>query len=95
MPARRYLQLSFSQQQPSFCQHVLQAPGIESHDERAGRWLTRTPFLYVESQLDTLVLLSGVSWLHVVAEHGQLRIQLKKVELVNCDAALPSIQLFP
>jgi len=28
-------------------------------------------------------------------ESGVLRIELKKVELTNCDAALPSIQLFP
>ena len=28
-------------------------------------------------------------------ESGVLRMELKKVELTNCDAALPSIQLFP
>ena len=26
---------------------------------------------------------------------GTLRIRLKRVHLLNCDAALPSIQLFP
>ena len=41
-----------------------------------------------------LVLAGVVShWLR--RESGVLRIELKKVELTNCDAALPSIQLFP
>jgi len=55
----------------------------------------RTPFMYLESQLDTQLMLAGVSRLHLARLDGRLRIRLKKVELVNCDAALPSIQLFP
>jgi 3-phenylpropionate/cinnamic acid dioxygenase small subunit len=86
---------SFSQHQPSFCQHVLQVPAIESADPTAGLWITRTPFLYMETQLDCALVLAGVSWLHLVLRDGRLAIRLKKVELVNCDAALPSIQLFP
>ena len=86
---------SFSQHQPSFCQHVLQSPAIESFDAAAGLWVTRTPFFYMETQLDSQLVLAGVSWLHLVRVDGQLRMRLKKVELVNCDAALPSIQLFP
>jgi 3-phenylpropionate/cinnamic acid dioxygenase small subunit len=86
---------SFSQYPPSYCQHVLQQPAIESADAAAGAWVLRTPFVYVESQLDTQLVLAGLSWLHVVLRDGGLRIRLKKVELVNCDAALPSIQLFP
>ena len=84
---------SFSQHQPSFCQHVMQQPMLESCAD--GVWVMRTPFLYFESQLDAQVVLAGVSWLHVVELDGALRIRLKKVELTNCDAALPSIQLFP
>ncbi len=86
---------SFSQQPPSFCQHVLQAPQLESAGADGASWVMRTPFTYVESQRDTQLLLTGVSWLHVVQLAGRLRIRLKRVELVNCDAALPSIQLFP
>jgi hypothetical protein len=40
-------------------------------------------------------VLAGISRLHLVQLDGRLRIRLKKVELLNCDAALPSIQLFP
>jgi 3-phenylpropionate/cinnamic acid dioxygenase small subunit len=86
---------SFSQQQPSFCQHVLQAPALESTSDDGKVFVLRTPFTYVESQLDTQIVLAGVCWLHLVVEEARLRIRLKKVELVNCDAALPSIQLFP
>lgn len=86
---------SFSQHQPSFCQHVLQQPAIESSDPKGAAWILRTPFVYVESQLDTQIMLAGLSRLHLVEIDGRLRIRLKKVELVNCDAALPSIQLFP
>ena len=57
--------------------------------------MLRTPFTYVESRLDTQIVLAGVSWLHLAVDGTRLKIRLKKVELVNCDAALPSIQLFP
>jgi 3-phenylpropionate/cinnamic acid dioxygenase small subunit len=86
---------SFSQHQPSFCQHILQQPAVELADPGQGAWVLRTPFLYVETQLDTQIVLAGVSRLHLVLVDGRLRIRLKKVELLNCDAALPSIQLFP
>jgi 3-phenylpropionate/cinnamic acid dioxygenase small subunit len=84
---------AFSQQQPSFCQHVLQQPGLESVDPVANHYVTRTPFLYVEAQLDQQLVLAGVTYHHLTVLDGGLRIRLKKIELVNCDAALPSIQM--
>jgi len=86
---------SFSQHQPSWCQHVLQRPAIEDDGATTGRCRLRTPFIYVETRLDAQLVLAGVvsHWLR--RESGALRIELKKVELTNCDAALPSIQLFP
>jgi 3-phenylpropionate/cinnamic acid dioxygenase small subunit len=84
---------AFSQQSPSFCQHVLQQPAVEEADEVANRYLVRTPFLYAESQLDRQLILAGVCWHHLCCIDGALRIRLKKIELLNCDAALPSIQL--
>lgn len=85
---------SFSQQPRSHSQHVLQAPQVESVDAATGIAILRTPFFYMESQLDESVILSGVIWHHLVRSEGHIRIRLKKIELVNCDAALPSIQLF-
>jgi len=85
---------AFSQQPPSFCQHVLQQPTVEQADADANRYVLRTPFMYAESQLDRQLILAGVSWHHLVLIDGALRIRLKKIDLLNCDAALPSIQLF-
>ncbi len=83
---------AFSQQQPSFCQHVLQQPALEETGP-ADDFLMRTPFMYVETQLDTQIVLAGVAHHHLTSIDGALRIRMKKIELVNCDAALPSIQL--
>ncbi len=83
---------AFSQNPPSYCIHVLQRPEVESQAD--GVTLVRTPFAYFESQLDTQVALAGVAWHHVVSTPDGLRMKHKKVELLNCDAALPSIQLF-
>src|SRR5262245_4236875 len=64
---------SFSQHPASHCQHVLQAPAVEPTEGTAGLWVIRTPFLYVESQFDTQIVLAGVSWHHVVEIEGRLR----------------------
>jgi 3-phenylpropionate/cinnamic acid dioxygenase small subunit len=86
---------SFSQHQPSWCQHVLQRPFIEDDSAATGRYRVRTPFVYVESRLDEQLVLAGVVTHRLRRETGLLRIELKKVEITNCDASLPSIQLFP
>lgn len=80
-----------SQQPPSFCQHVLQAPDITA---TADGWRTFTPFCYAESRGDAMLWLTGTAEHDLVAEGEALRIRLKRVNLLNCDAALPSIQLF-
>jgi 3-phenylpropionate/cinnamic acid dioxygenase small subunit len=84
---------AFSQQQPSFCQHVLQQPAIEEAAPASGEYRMRTPFLYVETQLDSQIVLAGVAHHHLISGEAGLRIRMKKIELLNCDAALPSIQL--
>jgi hypothetical protein len=104
---------AFSQQQPSYCQHVLQQPALEQAGPAAGGslhsarglplsvgftlsaddFLLRTPFLYIETQLDTQIVLAGIAYHHLTSIDGALRIRMKKIELLNCDAALPSIQL--
>src|SRR5262249_36335953 len=61
---------AFSQQQPSFCQHVLQQPSLESGEPLAGPCILRTPFLYVESQLDRQFMLAGVYYHTLVLREG-------------------------
>jgi 3-phenylpropionate/cinnamic acid dioxygenase small subunit len=84
----------FSQQPMSRSQHVLQAPEVEHADAAAGRWVTRTAFHYAESRGDEMQMYTGVVLHHMVRRDGGLKLQLKRVNLLNCDAALPSIQLF-
>ena len=84
-----------SQLPPSRCQHVLQRPEVEIFDPDAGRFATRTPFVYVESQLDEQFVLAGAACHELVTAAGALRIRRKRIELLNREAALPSIQLFP
>ena len=86
---------AFSQQPPSRAHHLLQHPEVERRDPATGEWLTRTQFLYTESQGDTLQQFAGTVFHTIVLLEGTLRMRLKRVNLLNCDAALPSIQLFP
>jgi 3-phenylpropionate/cinnamic acid dioxygenase small subunit len=84
-----------SQAQPSWCQHVLQAPRIEDRGSTTRVAVLRTAFLYVESRRDDQQVYAGVAWHHLKRAGERLVIFLKKVELLNCEAALPSLQLFP
>lgn len=86
---------AFSQEQPSHCQHVLQQPMLEEGDPDSGRCVTRTPFVYVEAQLDRQVLLAGVAYHSLVSGREGWKIRMKKIELLNREAALPSIELLP
>jgi 3-phenylpropionate/cinnamic acid dioxygenase small subunit len=85
---------TFSQQPRSRCHHLLQQPTIESRDEAGGVFTTRTAFHYVETRLDDQTLYAGWAT-HTLTQGAQgLRIRRKRVDLVNCDAAFGSIQLF-
>ena len=85
---------TFSQQPGSRCHHLLQQPAIESRDEAAGLYVTRTAFHYVETRIDEQQLYAGWATHTLKATPEGLRIQLKRVDLVNCDAAFGNIQLF-
>lgn len=85
---------AFSQAEPSWCQHVLQAPRIESRDDVAGTCVLRTPFMYLEVQRDDQQVYAGVAWHHLTMRDGKLRMQMKRIDLLNRESALPSIQLF-
>jgi 3-phenylpropionate/cinnamic acid dioxygenase small subunit len=86
---------AYSQAHPSWCQHVLQAPAIEDRGSVTGVAVIRTPFMYVESQQDRQDVYTGIAWHHLIRIQERLSMILKKVELLNSEAALPSLQLFP
>lgn len=81
---------AFSQQPPSRCHHVLQAPEIENLQEMK----LRTSFLYTETRGDESQRYAATAWHTLVRQDGALKIKLKRVDILNCDAMLPSIQLF-
>lgn len=85
---------AFSQQPPSRCHHLLQTPVVERLDPQANRFETRTQFHYTESQGDELQFYVGTCLHHLTVQDGALRMTLKRVNLLNCDAALPAVQLF-
>ena len=86
---------TFSQKPPSRGHHLLQRPRVETFDPGEGRFEVVTAFHYVETRLDEQELYAG--WVRHGLEvvDGALRIALKRVDLVNCDAAFGNIQLFP
>jgi len=86
-------QRTFSQQPKSRCHHLLQAPTVESSDPN-NEHVVRTAFHYVETRQDQQTLYAGWTTHHLVVEAGALKIRLKRVDLVNCDAAFANIQLF-
>jgi len=85
---------AYSQKPQSRCLHVLQAPEVEKADAARGEFVTRTPFLYTETRGDELQRYAATAWHTLVRDGGGLRIRLKRVDILNADAALPSIQLF-
>ncbi|HEX6156657.1 MAG TPA: aromatic-ring-hydroxylating dioxygenase subunit beta [Burkholderiales bacterium] len=82
---------AYSQKPASRCLHVLQAPEVEKADDG---FIARTPFIYTETKGDASQRYAATAWHTLVISTGALRIKLKKVEILNADAALPSIQLF-
>jgi 3-phenylpropionate/cinnamic acid dioxygenase small subunit len=86
---------TYSQKPRSRCHHVLQQPQVDLSDPAANRYVTWTPMHYIETRQDRQDLYAAWATHHFVVIEGKLRIQLKRVDMVNPDAAFGSIQLFP
>jgi 3-phenylpropionate/cinnamic acid dioxygenase small subunit len=85
---------TFSQKPRSRCHHLLQVPLVERRDEIGNLYVTWTPLHYIETRGDEQILLAAWATHHLAVIDGGLKIKLKRVDLVNCDAAFGSIQLF-
>ena len=85
---------TFSQKPKSRCHHLMQQPQIDRRDDAAHIYVTWTPMHYVETRLDEQTLYAAWATHTLSVEDGRLRIKLKRVDLVNCDAAFGNIQLF-
>jgi 3-phenylpropionate/cinnamic acid dioxygenase small subunit len=85
---------TFSQKPKSRCHHVLQTPQVDSRDIAANSYVTWTAMHYVETRLEEQTLYAAWATHHLSVENGKLKIKLKRVDLINCDAAFGNIQLF-
>jgi 3-phenylpropionate/cinnamic acid dioxygenase small subunit len=85
---------TFSQKPKSRCHHVLQTSQVDSRNEAANEYVTWTPMHYVETRLDQQDLYAAWATHTLVVVDGLLKIKLKRVDIVNCDAAFGNIQLF-
>jgi len=90
-------QRTFSQQPKSRSHHLLARPEIETghewHAPDRGQYVVRAAFHYVETRQDQQTLFAGWSTHQLIAAEDGLRIKQKRVDLVNCDSAMRSIQL--
>jgi 3-phenylpropionate/cinnamic acid dioxygenase small subunit len=82
-----------SLQTVSRCVHILQTATVEAVG--ASSCLTRCPFFYIESRGDQQQIWGGIAWHHWEVRGENLLIGLKRIDLVNCEAALPALHLFP
>ena len=91
-------QRTFSQQPRSRSHHLLARPDIETghpwHAPQQGQYAVRAAFHYVETRQDEQTLHAGWATYQLLACDNTLRIKQKRIDLVNCDSALRSIQLF-
>jgi 3-phenylpropionate/cinnamic acid dioxygenase small subunit len=91
-------QRTYSQQPKSRSHHLLQQPTIEAqhpwHNPEQGHYAVRAAFHYVETRIDEQALYAGWATYELIEQGQELRIRQKRVDLVNCDSALRSIQLF-
>jgi len=85
---------TYSQKPPSRSHHVLQQPQVDVFDPDAGRFTVWTSMHYVEARQDRQDLYAAWATHDLILVDGALRMLMKRVDLVNCDAALGNIQLF-
>lgn len=85
---------SHSQRPESRCLHVLQRPEVERADADKREYIVRTSFIYVETRGDEQQVFGATAFHTLIVEDGRVRIRQKRVNILNCDAALPSVQLF-
>jgi 3-phenylpropionate/cinnamic acid dioxygenase small subunit len=91
---RLKLPSAYAQKPASRCHHVMQTPELEKSDAARGEYVLRTPFIYTEARGDESQRYAATAWHTLVSSPQGLRIRLKRVDILNADAALPSIQLF-
>ena len=86
--------VAYSQQPRGRCHHLLQTPEVERADHQSRDFRLRTAFIYTELRSGHTVSLPGVAWHHLTLIEGQLRIRLKRVDLLHAAEPLPAIEFY-
>jgi len=85
---------AYSQQPRSRCHHLLQRPRVRASEGSDNLYLAETKFSYTEFSEDETQTYVGVIVHHLLLDGETIKIKLKRVNLLNCDAPLPAVQLF-
>jgi 3-phenylpropionate/cinnamic acid dioxygenase small subunit len=85
---------TFSQRPKSRSHHVLQMPTIDAMDEAGEGATVHTPMHYVETRQDEQSLYAAWAKHHLKVVDNEIKIKLKRVDIINTDAHFRSIQLF-
>ena len=85
---------TFSQKPKSRCHHILQTPKILEFNEEKDLFKTWTPFTYTETRGDILERFSGWASHDLKLVDNNIKISLKRIDLINFDAPFSNIQLF-
>ncbi len=83
-----------SLQPPVRSMHVVQRPDVDAGEAGGGLPGLTSNIVYLEHQAGSQVVLGARVHYMLREAEGQLRIVEKKIELLNMDGFLPSIQLF-
>lgn len=74
--------------------HLISNVMLDDADDQAGAYTVRSSFFMLQFRRDVQTVLGG-SCLHRLTAHGDsYRIVSKRVDLINCDAALESILVY-
>jgi benzoate/toluate 1,2-dioxygenase beta subunit len=85
---------AMSLQPEPYSVHLISNVMLDSFDEASGVSVVNSRFIMLEYRRNEQQTYGGAAT-HVLEPSGQsFRIRSKKVELVNCDAVLPSIQIY-
>ncbi len=75
--------------------HLVSNVMLDSFDAVKGECTVNSRFIMLEYRRDQQNVYGGAYTHFLVVQDGEFRIKQKKVELINCDAALENIQIYP
>jgi benzoate/toluate 1,2-dioxygenase beta subunit len=74
--------------------HVISNVMLDSFDETSGVCVVNSRFIMLEYRRNEQQTYGGATTHLLEPDSESFRIRMKKVELVNCDSVLPSIQIY-